>query len=330
MEEIDSKWRNELLLLSKIAEVQPQAAYSGYKHAFKSKYNFFNRAIPTMQNHMKITENVLRNYFIPAIIGESLVPEHLRQLIALPIQLGGMAVTTPHLNTEAKYNAARLLTKDILDHIISQNTEFKPNKERISEIKKTPNDILQQPGCNNWLNIIPIEEFNSNLNKQQFLDAVRLRYQLRIPDLSTQCPCGEKFDTQHAMSCKKGGFANLHHNQLRGSTGELLEGVCHDVAIEAILQPVTDNNLVPSSANTNGGARLDVSARGFRILGQEALFDVRVFIPKASRYQSKSFEQCVVVNEQEKKRLYNRRILEVTCKRQTTYIYNTWCNGYRL
>ena len=159
---------------------------------------------------------------------------------------------------------------------------------------------------------------------------MRLRYQLRIPDLSTQCPCGEKFDTQHAMSCKKGGFANLHHNQLRGSTGELLEGVCHDVAIEAILQPVTDNNLVPSSANTNGGARLDVSARGFRILGQEALFDVRVFIPKASRYQSKSFEQCVVVNEQEKKRLHNRRILEVTCKRQTTYIYNTWCNGYRL
>ena len=34
------------------------------------------------------------------------------------------------------------------------------------------NDILQQPGCNNWLNIIPIEEFNYNLNKQQSLDAV--------------------------------------------------------------------------------------------------------------------------------------------------------------
>ena len=34
-------------------------------------------------------------------------------------------------------------------------------------------------------------------------------------------------------------------------TGALLEQVCHDVAIEPILQPVTDNNLAPSTANAN-------------------------------------------------------------------------------
>ena len=77
------------------------------------------------------------------------------------------------------------------------------------------NDIPQQPGCNNWLNIIPMEEFNYSLNKQKFLDAVRLRYQLPILNLPTRCPCGEKFDTQHAMSCKKGGFVTLRHNKLR-------------------------------------------------------------------------------------------------------------------
>ena len=49
------------------------------------------------------------------------------------MRLGGMVVTTPHLNTEAEYNASRLLTKDIMDPIISQNTEYKPSKERISE-----------------------------------------------------------------------------------------------------------------------------------------------------------------------------------------------------
>ena len=66
IEEIVSKWRDELLLLSKIAEIQPQAAYSANIHGFKNKYNFFNRIILTMQNHMKIIEDVLRNYFIPA------------------------------------------------------------------------------------------------------------------------------------------------------------------------------------------------------------------------------------------------------------------------
>ena len=50
------------------------------------------------------------------------------------------------------------------------------------------NDILQQPGCSNWLNIISVEAFNNNLNKQQFLNAVRLRYQLAIRILPTWCP----------------------------------------------------------------------------------------------------------------------------------------------
>ena len=48
IEERVSKWRDELLLLSKIAEIQPQAAYSAYMHGFKSKFNFFNRTIPTI------------------------------------------------------------------------------------------------------------------------------------------------------------------------------------------------------------------------------------------------------------------------------------------
>ena len=238
---------------------------------------------------MKIIEDVLRNHFIPAIIGETSISEHLRELVALPIRVGGMAVTTPHLNTESEYSASKLLTKDIVDHMINQNTEYKPSNERVSEIKNNikkgrtkaentkpsrfrenmskdqirANYIRQQPGCNNWLNIIPIEEYNYNLNKQQFLDAVGLRYQLPNPNLPTQCPCGEKFDTQQTVSCKKGGFVTLHHNKLKGITGALLEEFCHDVAIKPILQPVTDSNLVPSTATKNYGARLDVNARSF-------------------------------------------------------------------
>ena len=111
----------------------------------------------SMQNQMKIFENVLTNHFIPVIIGESSVSDLLRQLIALLIQLGGMAVTTPYLNTESEYKASSLLTKDIVDNIISQSTDYKAN----------------------------------------------------IP---TRCPCGEKFDTQHTMSCEKGGFVTLCYN----------------------------------------------------------------------------------------------------------------------
>ena len=66
-----------------ISEIQPQAAYSVYIHLFKSKYNFFNRTILTMPNNMKSIEDILRNCFIPAIIGESSISERLRYSIAL-------------------------------------------------------------------------------------------------------------------------------------------------------------------------------------------------------------------------------------------------------
>ena len=55
-----------------------------------------------------------------------------------------------------------------------------------------------------------------------------------------------------------GDFVTLRRNKLRDITGALLEAICQDVAIEPILQPVSDNNLVLSTANTN-----DVSARSF-------------------------------------------------------------------
>ena len=193
----------------------------------------------------------------------------------------------------------------------AENTNLSRMRENMSKDQIRTNDILQQPGRNSWLSIIPVEEFNCNLNKQQFLDAVGLRYQPPIPYLPTRYPCGEKFDTQHAMSCKKGGFVTLRHNKLTDIKGALLEEVCHDVAIEPILQPVTDNHLVPSTAKTNDGARLDVSTRSFWITGQKVFFDVRVFHPNVSRYQFKSLKQCFAVNEREKKRLYNRKILEV-------------------
>ena len=37
IEEIVTKWRDELFLLSKIVEIQPQAAYSAHIHGFKRK-----------------------------------------------------------------------------------------------------------------------------------------------------------------------------------------------------------------------------------------------------------------------------------------------------
>ena len=89
------------------------------------------------------------------------------------------------------------------------------------------------------LTTLPLAEFNYNLNKEQFWDALRLRYNWNIPRTPTECACGSKFTVQHALSCKKGGFITLRHNEVRDITAE----VCKDVRKEPLLTKLTGENI---------------------------------------------------------------------------------------
>ena len=60
-----------------------------------------------------------------------------------------------------------------------------------------------------------------------------------LPNLPSKCVCGSAFNVDHAIVCSKGGFPTLRHNEIRDITADLLTEVCHDVAIEPMLQPLT-------------------------------------------------------------------------------------------
>ena len=57
------------------------------------------------------------------------------------------------------------------------------------------------------------------------------------------------------------------------------------VAVEPQLQPLQGEEL-GRSANTDDSARLDICATGFWLKSQDASFDLRVFYPFVSNYQS--------------------------------------------
>ena len=86
----------------------------------------------------------------------------------------------------------------------------------------------------------------------------------------------------HAMTCHMGGFPTIRHNEIRDITASLLTEVCHNVATEPQLQPLSGESMTARSANIDDGARTDVRARGFWNASQDAFFDVRVFYPNAS------------------------------------------------
>ena len=84
-----------------------------------------------------------------------------------------------------------------------------------------------------------------------------MRYNWDISDLPKTCVCGDIFDVDHAMICKRGGFAIQRHNELRDLEAELLSTVCNYVQVEPVLQQVTGETL-NRGANRAPDARLDI------------------------------------------------------------------------
>ena len=76
------------------------------------------------------------------------------------------------------------------------------------------------------------------------------------------CVCGQKFDMDHAMSFKKGGYAHRRHDRVRDILANLMSDVANEVHTEPMLQPLTGESL-QQGANREMQARLDVAARGF-------------------------------------------------------------------
>ena len=124
-------------------------------------------------------------------------------------------------------------------------------------------DLATQKGASSWLTVLPIRDMNFDQNKSEFRDAVKLRYDWDIPCMPSVCVCGDHFNVDHAMICKRGGFVIQRHNELRYLQVEMLRMVCNGVETEPVLQDITGEEL-NRGANTAPDTRLDIVARGFQ------------------------------------------------------------------
>ena len=165
-------------------------------------------------------------------------------------------------------------------------------------------------GTSSWLTTLPLKSENFDLNKREFYDALSLRYRWTSKYLLSTCPCGKRFDVDHAMLCMKGRFVHRSYDDVRDLFASPLKDVCHDFEVEPHLQPLTGEVLI-SSANSSDEARLDVCVRGFWQRQQRAFFDIRVFNPFSKSHLNQKLDTAFSSHENENKRHYNQRIIEV-------------------
>ena len=141
-----------------------------------------------------------------------------------------------------------------------------------------PSDLLRSvnqsrdKGASSWPTAVPLVDQSLVLDKQEFRDSLRLRYNFPLSDLPRKCVCGEKYTVCHALSCKKGGFVAQTHDGVRNLLTSFLGKVCTNVEVETQLQPLDNEQFNLRSVVTSPEARLDMKAGGFWSRGVTAFF----------------------------------------------------------
>ena len=177
--------------------------------------------------------------------------------------------------------------------------------------------------ASSWLNALPIQEQGFVLNKDEFCDALRLRYNLALQNLPSKCVCGDSFNVSHALTCKRGGFVSQRHDNIRDLLTVLLSKICKDVESEPHLTPLTNERMDHRTANTDDESRLDIKARGFWRRGQTAFFDVRVTHVNSPSQKNQATPKIFRAHEQAKKREYMQRVLDVEHGSFTQLVFGT-------
>ena len=259
VEEKIDKLINQVKILSKIAKIEPQAAYKCFVSGLKHKSNYIMRTIPGIEDQLKRLDQIITTDFIPAISDGILCSPTERRLIALPAKLGGLGIPIFSEIARDEFKNSCEISEDQKDAIILQESQIHRNetkskavrsKIRAARIKKQTTELesIKQLTSEYQQRLIDLKEEGYVIAKNLFWDLIRLRYGWNLKRMPTRCECGSNFNIEHALSCKKGGFVSLRHNHLRNITCNFLNQICNDVSVEPMLHELTGEEFTEKSS----------------------------------------------------------------------------------
>ena len=199
------------------------------------------RTIESFEDYIDPIQEAIDDLLLPTLFGQTEpLPSDLRQLVTLTPAQGGLGVPDLRFEAPQQFAASTLITAPHVDSITTQSMFMVAGENSTEELKRQhqalktasvksrmgsidsplPLDLMRsvnqsrEKGANSWLTAMPVVDQGLVLNKQEFRDSLRLRYDIPLSDLPSKCVCGEKYTVCHALSCKKGGFVAQRHNYL--------------------------------------------------------------------------------------------------------------------
>ena len=107
LKDLVNDWNNQLVLLSSIAESQPQTVYSAFVSDFKSKLTYFMGAILGISQFLYPLEETARNKFIPAITGDHICSNNEPRGLSVSTRYSWLAIPMFYELAETVYESSR-------------------------------------------------------------------------------------------------------------------------------------------------------------------------------------------------------------------------------
>ena len=155
-----------------------------------------------------------------------------RQIFSLPAKYGGLGIFNPVEICTTEYENPRLASKSLTlivksqlltviqdryaamteermtakKHIAAKKKEQYQDKinrikESCTDKMKRTLDLISEKGASLWLTSLPLQEHGFLLNKQEFVDALLLRYNFPLKEMPRNCACGKENSVDHALIC---------------------------------------------------------------------------------------------------------------------------------
>jgi hypothetical protein len=149
-----------------------------------------------------------------------------------------------------------------------------------------------------WLTVLPLTQYHFDMTATEFRDALAIRYRKPLLGIPASCDgCGEAFDLDHALCCKKGGLIIQRHNEIRDAIGDLSNLVWNQVHREPVVRDADDSRAISALV-------ADLGIRGVWEAQTVALLDIRVVHTDARSYISRSVDSVLSSAETNKKQKY--------------------------
>ena len=164
------------------------------------------RTLPDIADLPEPLERAITDALTPAITDRA-ITEAERELLALPVRMGGLGLIDPARASPTEYEASVSVIGPLVRQIVEQvhqspdaskirtlqrNARKEKDEcmaERLEQVKTSlPTramrsvELATEKGASNWLTVISIKDLNFNLNKREFRDAIKLRYDWEITD----------------------------------------------------------------------------------------------------------------------------------------------------